>query len=535
MRGLKLTLCLLLGLSAATPVVNAQSAASLERRELVQRFWTAFQGSNQMLTNMDVEDYICATNMSDEMMIALFKEAGEDYGKYKVLRRKWAQQRFDSGLRQYAYIHAIQKMATDPLYNRDGRKAFKVSERDYFDKVQDMESKTLKKWLDQRLGIVKARDIFGAELKKAGYPHSKDISNTDLYFEWYEIQKQRIKEEIRMREVQKFEYISALGYKREYFVRPTDLFDFKKEVEDIISNQITNQRITPNKLAKVLEGDPRVSVLLKNVELLGPDTTKLSDLKEQAPEVFAEYSEKIEDEALTKIESEIEIDINRYESISEKLIQKYGDADKLEELSDDMKKSFLLGSGDYNHFMMSKLYTMAALRIRQGENFAGKSAEAMELKKRHIQQLKEVASSVAKSVIDNPEIAGSSRLEDHFIKALNDTEGQEQLKDQISGDEYLREYRIMANWVVKFQFKKASLSVIPMAKTDVYNAREWEGQKRIDTYLKGLYFEQDLDKFRRETMRHRGPYMVINNGDRRLTSDEAWDFVMEKFPKARTR
>lgn len=535
MRNLKLTLCLLLSLSAAMPAPKAQSASSLERRELVQRFWTAFQGSNQMLTNMDVEDYICATNMSDEMMIALFKEAGQDYSKYKVLRRKWAQQRFDSGLRQYAYIHAIQKMATDPLYNRDGRKAFKVSERDYFDKVQEMEDKTLKKWLDQRLGIVKARDIFGEELKKAGYPHSEDISNTDLYFEWYNIQKRRIKEEIRMREVQKFEYISALGYKREYFVRPTDLFDFKKEVEDIISNEITNKRLSPNKLAEVLQNDPRVSVLLKNVELLGPDSTKLSELQEEAPEVYSEFVEKIEGEALAKIESGIENDINRYESIVEKLIQKYGDAKKLEELSEEMKKSFLLGSGDYNHFMMSKLYTMAALRLKQGEDFAGKSTEATEIKNKHIDQIKSIAINVAKSVLENPEVAGSSRLEDHFIKVLNDNEEQAELKELIAQDEYLREFRIMANWVVKFQFKKASLSIVPMAKTEVYNAREWEGQKRIDTYLKGLYYEQDLDKFRRETMRHRGPYMVINNGDRRLSSDEAWDFVLEKFPKARTR
>lgn len=535
MRNLKLALCLLLSIGAAMPAINAQSAASLEKREIIQRFWTAFQGSNHMLTNMDIEDYICATNLSDEMMIALFKEAGEDYSKYRVLRRKWAQQRFDSGLRQYAYIHAIQKMATDPLYNRDGRRAFKVSERDYFDKVQDMESKTLKKWLDQRLGIVKAREIFGEELKKAGYPHSENMSNTDLYFEWYNIQKQRIKEEIRMREVQKFEYISALGYKREYFVRPTDLFDFKKEVEEIISGQISNKRLSPNKLAEILKGDTRVSVLLKNVELLGPDSTKLSELKEQAPEVYSEYSDKIENEALAKIENDIERDINRYEAISEKLIQKYGDAEKLEELSDEMKKSFLLGDGDYNHFMMSKLYTMAALRLKQGESFAGKSADAETLKAKHIAQLKEIATDVATKTLENPELAGSSRLEDHFIKVLNDDEEQSLLREELAQDEYLREFRIMANWVVKFQFKKASLSITPMAKTEVYNAREWEGQKRIDTYLKGLYFEQDLDKFRRETMRHRGPYMMINTGERFLRAEDAWDFVLEKFPKARTR
>lgn len=539
MRKLKLALCLMLSLSAATPLVQAQTSSSLERRELVQRFWMAFQGGDKMLTNMDVEDYICNTNMSDEMMISLFKEAGEDYDKYKVLRRKWAQQRFDSGLRQYAYIYSLQKYATNPLYNKDGRRAFNITQSEYFEQVQEMESQTLKQWLQPpngvSLGIVKARDLFGAELKKIGYPHSQEMSNTDLYFEWYNIQKERIREGLRMREVQKFEYLSALGYKREFYVRPTDMFDFKRDVEEVIATKLTDKRMTTGTLTKVIEEDPRVSVLLKNVELLGPDNTKLTTLKDQASEVYQEYVDKLSSETLPKIEESIRSDILRYEGIAQKLVQKYVDAERLRELSEEMKRSFLLGEGDYNHFMMSRLYNMAALIIEQGEAFKGSSEEALNQKENYITELRAKALKVAQDVMKNPEVAGTARLEDHFISELNSDEKHIALREEMAADEYMREFRVMANWVVKFQFKKASLSVTPIAKTEIHDAREYEGQKRITDYLKGLYYEKDLDRFRRETMRNRGPYIVIDNGTKRLTADDAWNFVLEKFPKTRTR
>lgn len=208
----------LLGLILAL-FISLQVTAS--EPKVIQSFWMAFNSGDKMLTNMDVEDYICVTNLSDEMMIALFRQAKGDYNRYQTLRRAWAQARFKDGLRQFAYIYAMQKMATNKFWNKKGRKAFTITDGDYFDRVQEFESAALKKWLDERQGIVKARKAFGALLKEQGFPHKKDTSDTDLYFEWFDLQKERIKESMRIEELRKYEYIAALGdYRTEFRQNP---------------------------------------------------------------------------------------------------------------------------------------------------------------------------------------------------------------------------------------------------------------------------------------------------------------------------
>lgn len=503
--------------------------------QIINSFWMAFQAGDTMLTNMDVEDYICATNMSDELMMALFKQAEGDYNRYQVLRRAWAQARFKDGLRQYAYIYAMQKMATNKFWNKEGRKAFTITEKDYFDKVQEMETKVLKKWLDERQGIVKARDAFGAELKKMGYPHKEGISNTDLYFEWYDLQKVRIKESMRIEELRKYEYISALGYRREFDVRPLETSDFQREVSAKIQN-LNGTRISAGELAAEIEKDPRLSVLIKNAEFLGPDSVTLGKLKAEAPAVFAEYKAIIENEVYPELQNNIAAAISRYEGIAKKLADKYNDVEKLKELSDEMKKEFLLGTGDFNHFMMSKLYTMAAVMIEQGSSFKGTNAESQEAKDTYVTSLLKEAQNIAAEVLENPEAIGNMRLEDHFIQTINEAPVATEAKEVLSSDEYLKEFKSMAHWVVKFQFKKSALKVAPMVAIDEYDKSNYERYDRVKNYLIQKQFTQELDKFRRDTARRRAPYMRIQTGtgaDGEV--QDSWDFVLEKFPKVERR
>jgi hypothetical protein len=495
------------------------------------RIWTAFHSGQTIMTNYDIENYICETTLTDNMMISLFKEAGGDYDKYDILRRQYAQQRFKDGLRQYAYVYSMQKVATSKLHNREGRKAFKISERDFSKRVEEFETKTLKKWLDQRQGIVKARKAFGSELKPLGYPHKLNSSNTDLYFEWFDLQKKRIKENLRLNELQKFEYISALGYKREFYVRPVEIFDFKKEIEGKIEDQLQRKRLTGGQLEEIIQTDTRLPVLLKNVELLGPDSTELAKLEEIAPNVYADFHKNIEDEVLTKLSGKLTQDILRYDRIVGTLVDKYNDQEKLLELSKEMNEKFLLGTGDFNHFMMARLYKMAAIRLQQGESFKGNSNTSNQKKSAYLKNLMDSTNEILTQALKNSKDLGSSRLEDHFITQLSTTQDKS-LSEQLIEDDYLRQFRIMANWVVKFQIKKASLNTTPLCLVETYDARKWEGQDRIEKHLKNKFFNDSLDQFRRDKMRSIGPYIRINpTGDYSLDQSESWNYVLEKFKK----
>lgn len=494
-------------------------------------FWMAFQSGQTAMTNYDIENYICDTTLTDEMMISLFKEANGDFGRYQLLRRKYAQNRFQDGLRQFSYVYSMQKAATNKLYNRDGRKAFKITERDFQKRVDEFETRTLKTWLDKRQGIVKAREAYGSELKKIGYPHQEGISNTDLYFEWFNLQKRRIKENLRLKELQKYEYLSALGYKREFYVRPVEIFDFKKELEGIIEDQLQGKRITGSELAEIFQKDQRLPVLIKGAELLSPDSTELSKLKKLAIDVYNDFESNIREEVISKLDNKLSQDILRYDSIVETLVKKYNDQEKLEQLSNEMNQEFLMGSGDFNNFMMARLYDMAAIRVKQGSSFKANSRESQQLKVEYLENLMQTTNNILTNVLSDPETIGTARLEDHFIKELNNTQDK-LLSEQLKSDEYLRQFRTMANWVVKFQIKKASLNTIPLCLVDIYDSREWEGQNRIEKYLSNKQYIDDLDQFRRNEMRRIGPFLTLNpNGESNLDYDQSWNFVLEKFKK----
>ncbi|MCR9205874.1 MAG: hypothetical protein NXH75_14920 [Halobacteriovoraceae bacterium] len=529
-----LTICLTL----ATLLLSPLAAGNDGEVELF-RIWTAYSNGKVMKSNYDIEEYICVTALSDEMMIQLFKQADNDWNKYETLRRKWARARFDNGLRQFAYVQALQDYATSPLTTREGgRKTFKITENKYFDRVQEMETQTLDQWLGGRaggsLGIVKARKLFGQELKKIGYPHKEGISDDDLYWEWYELQKQRIKENFRLQEVPKTEYIGAMGYKRELHVRPTDMWDFGKEVSAKIESKLSNKRITSVEMTKVVQEDKRLPVLIKDIKLLGPDSTPLNELQKSAPAVFEDFAKNLEENVLKAPEGELTESILRYDSIVGKLVSKYETAEKLRELSKEMNQQFVMGQGDFNHFMMARLYEMGAIQVEQGANFKSNSVAAHQKKLDYATSIQLEASSIISNVIDDPSISKTMRLEDFFINQINKQPSQdlEEKANALKEDDYLKEFKAMANWVIKFQIKKASLNTIPQSTVELWNIREWEGQDRINKYLKAKEFTDLLDNFRRTKLSRHGNYATIRpDMEKRLEYGDAWPYVLQKFSK----
>lgn len=518
-------------------LLSSNFASANDNQRRMFRIWSAYMNGNTIMTNYDIEEYICVTSLSDDMMIQMFKQAGSDWNKYEELRRSWAQARFEDGLRQYAYVQALQDYATDPIRTRqEGRKTFKITERKYFDRVQEMESKTLDQWLGGReggsLGIVKARKLFAAELKKIGYPHKKDMSDDDLYWQWYELQKKRIKEDFRLQEVPKTEYLGALGYQREIHVRPTDMWDFGKDVSAKIEDTLKDKRITSAEMTKIISEDERLPVLIKNITLLGPDSTALAELQKEAPEVFEDFKKDLADNVLPLLDGNLTANIMKYDSIVGTLVEKYETAEKLRELSKEMNTQFVMGEGNFNHFMMARLYEMAAIRVEQGESFKASSEEAQMAKTDYANAIQAEAQEIIASVLSKPEVAGTMRLEDFFINQINKAPSSdlEDKSELLLEDDYLREFKAMANWVVKFQLKKASLNTTPQSTVELHNIREWEGQDRINKYLKGKEFTRLLDEFRRTKLSRFGYYARVNpKGEFNLTYDDVWPYVLKKF------
>lgn len=290
--------------------------------------------------------------------------------------------------------------------------------------------------------------------------------------------------------------------------------------------------MTADQLAKEIESDERIPVLMKNAEFLSPDTVELAKLKEEAPEVFNDFKQNIENVAFETFDNQLVADINRYEAIVSTLVNKHQSSEKLNELAEEMKKQFILGTGDFNHFMMARLYTMAAIKVTQGSDFKANNESEAAAKTNYLTALMAQAKKIATEAFNSPQELGKVRLEDHFIQVINENPVDAQAKEILDSDEYLNEYKKMVHWVVKFQFKKAALNVTPKVVIDEYARSEYKRYDRVKNYLLQRAFNKDLDRFRHETARRRVPYMRIQlapgvEGE----VHNSWDFVLEKFPR----
>lgn len=470
--------------------------------------WTALKSGNTFATNYDVENYICTLHLSDEARIEFFKQANGDFNRYEELRRQWAQKRFNSGLRQMAYVSAVQRHATTS-FGKETR-AFKITESNYFKRTQELETRTLKKWLDQRLGIVKARIAFAQELKKIGYPHKKDQDDTELFFEWFTLQKNRLKEKIRLEEVSKYEYELALGYQREFYVRPVEIFDFAKEMTSKIDSQIEGARLTPRELAEIVASDEKISIMAKSIELLGPSTLTLSKLSSEAPAVFDDLKTELEKTSLSLNQ------MPKYFQAADQLAQSKSEAE-LQESIKEARNKFLLSHNDYTELMKAKIYELS-LALKSGEKI-----EFSELTK-YQQIAQEQATRLLQVALNNPEDV-DSRIEDHLISGIT------HLRDQFSSlNKASKEAITLTNWILKFQVKKTTLAIKPQARVTLIDRYSWQGQKRIEDYLRNKQFTERLNEAREGKLSRTGEYIDLRpTKDTRLEGHDSWSFVLEQF------
>jgi|GEM_PF-2131553 len=492
-------------------------------------FWMAFKSGGMMKTNYDVKEYLVATQLSDEEIIRMFNDSDRDYGVYSNRKDQWAQARFNTGLRLIAYSTLVRKEATKPGTERV---AFTKTERMFGREMETFETRTLKKYLDQRLGIVKARNIFGEELKKLGWPHRENQTNTDIFFDWFNLQKERHKENYRLQEIKKYEYIvSANRHNSRIFIAPKEAFTMAREVETIVEDKIANKRISPTTAASIIESDPRIAVMIKGLEFIGPDSVSLSKLASEAPAVYRDFTKDLEENTLTYLEGEASAKILNYEGLTSTLIEKYESAEKLMKLSDEVKKEFVIGAGDFNHFMLGKLYEMAAFKATaQKENKDYIKAETMNA---YATAVTKAASDYIVEGINNNELLGDLRLEDYLINRISEESKSGELASlagELDLTDYGKSFKVMANWVVKFQVKKASLNTMPLSYVELWDMDTAEGQQRAGRYIEKLKFDKKLADFRQNKLRrYEGLFSFNLTGSYELRDEEAFNFMTEQF------
>ena len=495
--------------------------------------WTALSlGGRSMTSSYDARKYIETLHLTDQDMVDMFKEAQNDYDEYIEIKAKWVASRTKEGIKQMAYVKMIQEYATRSPF-KDQWKAFKITQNDYFKKVQEMETRTLQSLLDEGKGIVYARGRFGAQLKKLGYPHQSTQTDEELYWEWYELQKSRIVEKIRIDEVKKFEYLMALGYQKEFYVRPVEIFDFSKEVNSIIENKVNNKRISSSEVAQLVQEDPRIQVLAKGINFYSPETAKISELKEIAPEVYSEFMQRIDNDVIPYINENFVADMLKYENIAMQMATKYKTTQKLEELSNDMAVKFMKNN-DYSFLMMSKIYKLSIAGIENGiYDDSNKKSSIQSPRNNYLEALSQY--SVA-FLSDEEKMLLTDDYGIRFIDNFNNYINQSFHNDEIKGIEskvikesaYLDKIRNLSHWVLKFQVKKASTSITPMAKMEVYDSYQWLGQSRIEKFLKNKQYEDNLEEFKLSKFKPYWSGMLNINptGMHYLSGDEAVNFVL---------
>lgn len=509
----------------------SSSSSSVEGSFMI---WSAFNlGGRSITSSYDVKRFLEVAHLTDSMLVDMFNQANGDYSKYNAIKDKWLNQRLKEGIKQMAYIRMVQKYATRKFIRKEW-KAFKITESEYFKQVQEMETKALKTLLDERKGIVYARQKFGEQLIEAGYPVKKGQTAEELYWDWYNLQKERIKENYRIKEVKKFEYLTALGYAKEFYVRPVEIFDFAREMNQQITDKIQNKRISQGQVSKLISETSGIEVMLKGVTFYGPETTKLKELKSAAPQVYSDFLDHVNSNVVSFIKNEFSSKLKRYETIAKQMASKYNSTQTLHELSNKVKKEFL-ASNDYNRLMMAKIYDLAIIGLEH-EVYTQKKSEQDKREKNLESYISALSRHSLTFLSDEDSILSETnvgvRLEDNFSAKINEDFHSNQItgmdSEVIKNSAYLDEVRKLAHWVLKFQIKKASLNTVPMAVAELYDVKSYEGQNRIEKYLKNKQYVDKVEEFKTRTLKayFMGILTINPTGHDFLRDAQAVNFVL---------
>jgi hypothetical protein len=316
-----------------------------------ESIWVAGSTSQEVITSYKVKKFAMALELSDDAMATLFKNSSNDYSQYQAKVSKWLKPRFNKILRTILYTEIIKENALRKFNNK---KFFTFTKQDYQRAIDKAEESLLAKLLKEGKGISKARAAYGQFLIDKSFPHLKSESASEVYLRWFKLTKARIKIEMLLKEVKKYESSMALTYAKDLSNSGTlglAIWDYYDNTKKIIPT-INNKKMSHKSLVEFLDSNNSIKILAKDINyysLLNTDLITLKTKRNDITKIENNFLKTINsNEFITKLNSYI----NKIESLRS-LTKKELNSKKEEAISLYIKTS------QDKYLMLTHLYNLS--------------------------------------------------------------------------------------------------------------------------------------------------------------------------------
>ncbi|WP_127716367.1 hypothetical protein [Halobacteriovorax sp. HLS] len=465
--------------------------------------WTVASFGREAITNFDVEKYVEQTQISDAMKAALYKQAEGDFQKYSDLKSQVIQKYFKKGASQLIYAKLMERQHN--ANHSKKRVAFKTSEREFYDKVEQTEDKVLKELLDTRIGIVKARQKYGQFLISQNYPHKSSESASEVYWRWYEDQKSRIKTEFYLREVKNYEAYVSLKNERYYFESPVAVHDFYNEVKEDIEQNLATKKLDNAQLYKLMSNNKKWSILIKSVTNSQLSHSTVKELSQD--KLLTNSAIEAIDFALSK-----EDDIRSYSAKALQLKKKYQDLSILEKKSKDYLAKFIQNKNDHTSYMLSLLFKLAS-KISNNE----------------------LNTNLHDTLLENL-LTTTRAFKQDLLKSDSDSTLEKELETRLlssieysSLDDLERAYAELLIFSIKFQVKKYTLTTVHPVRVHLNEYKDINLHRKVRSFLKYEWMQKEYRDFVKENLLWKIDYLTIRlDAETYLTGRDAQEFLLGK-------
>ncbi len=482
--------------------------------------WTAIRLPSERISNIDVLDYIETTRLDDQNRLAMFKEAKGDYSKYNTLKRQWSQKRFESGLRQLTYFKIIEKEATRG--SPEQWKAFKVTESEYYRATKEIEDKALKELLKEGKGIRYAWEEFGKKLIERGWPYKKKRTPTEIYFTWFQLQKDRVKEQWRLREVQRFEnYIVKKTHLP--LISTTKISDFYQSTIQLVQEKLQGKSLKEEEVTQIFYQHLQMKIVIQYLQYISMGRTSLVKIAKQAPLIYEQSKRIVQQKVIPKLKEGKLERLLLYQETAFNLAGQHKSPEKLRQLAKESTQKFLAEKKTYSQLMLAKLYELAAYQLEYQPDITQAR-----------QQLTKIASVLITELIahlqnENFLLAKENehlRLEDAASKLMNKIVRE---RYPLANRPYQQKAVGMIIWALKFEIKRVALQQKPVLHVALFDPQSIEGQKRIRQYLRQNQYVERLNRYRQGELRSywQGLLEVNLDGQTPLRGQVAYHFLLE--------
>ena len=528
----------------------------------IDSIWIAGKVGQNIISSYDVIKHIEYSILTERQKISLFKEANSNFDKYQRLIKKRA---LDNDARLFNFALA-QIMRTQILQNdafryireqnftaRNNRpnavtrfltsgnnsnetKAkttfrFQTTVRQFNEAVSNNESRFLQKSLDQGLGIVRAREIFGQELKNQGFPHRFSESASEVYWRWYKSAEKRIKFELLENEIARWERYKATKRDQDLFLRPGSSFDFYRDLKSKIERELHGQKMNAEQLEQYLTQNSEVLLVLQDAQAIGPQTMSMKRLSQIATETNHHFYnfEDLKNELVYDFKNRsqgLTNEVLRYEQTGKVLFQRHGSSKRLRELA----RKYDLSTND-SDLMLSRLYAIAEI-----------TKEVKNSEKRLIQEILEnEIEDIKKEILDNlkdnsnldftqSELKFYQYIAQQFRISRQDVMARYANQLTPEGELYLSRILYMAEFLIRTTAKNSTTQQEFSVSARICNYQDYDCFKNIDEYLKSQKFQSNLKNYYENRLYREMSYLVeIQLPTRqRLNGVEAINFALEQ-------